>query len=153
MSGMPLETCWAFSERWNNKFYYKVASCWLFLMSHTTMHGSMNVKVLCTSRLILISLSLCNLVWVSKPQGSTFDLGVLLRKLWGDFWSRSDTVLLEAINISTLHKKLLSIFCTQRHGVRSSQFSWQWGLYDMSNTRINRTLCADRKLIGLQLAY
>ena len=33
MSGMPLETCWAFSERWNNKFYYKVASCWLFLLN------------------------------------------------------------------------------------------------------------------------
>jgi len=23
---------------------YKVASCWLFLLSHTTMHGSMNIK-------------------------------------------------------------------------------------------------------------
>ena len=34
MSGMPLETCWAFNERWNNKFYYNVASCWLFLLSH-----------------------------------------------------------------------------------------------------------------------
>jgi len=44
MSGMTLETCWAFNERWNNKFYYKVASCWLFLLSHTTMHGSMNIK-------------------------------------------------------------------------------------------------------------
>jgi hypothetical protein len=32
-SGTPLETCWAFNERWNNKFYYKVASCWLFLPS------------------------------------------------------------------------------------------------------------------------
>jgi hypothetical protein len=31
MSGMPLETCSAFNERWNNKFYYKVAYCWLFL--------------------------------------------------------------------------------------------------------------------------
>jgi hypothetical protein len=30
---MPLETCWAFNERWNNKLYYKVASCWLFLLS------------------------------------------------------------------------------------------------------------------------
>ena len=47
MSGMPLETCCAFNERWNNKFYYKVASYWLFLLSHTTMHGSMNVKLLC----------------------------------------------------------------------------------------------------------
>ena len=44
MSGMPLETCWAFNERWDNEFYYKVASCWLFLLSHTTMHGSMNIK-------------------------------------------------------------------------------------------------------------
>jgi hypothetical protein len=44
MSGVPLETCWAFNERWNNKFYYKVASGWLFLLSHTAMHGSMNIK-------------------------------------------------------------------------------------------------------------
>ena len=44
MSGMPLETCWAVNELWNNKFCYKVASCWLFLLSHTTMHGSMNIK-------------------------------------------------------------------------------------------------------------
>jgi len=44
MSGMPLETCWAFNKSWNNKFYYKVASCWLFLLIHTTMHGSMNIK-------------------------------------------------------------------------------------------------------------
>jgi len=34
MSGVPLETCWAFNERWNNKFCYKVASCWLFLLNH-----------------------------------------------------------------------------------------------------------------------
>jgi hypothetical protein len=32
VSGMPLETCWAFNKFWNNKFYYKVASCWLFLL-------------------------------------------------------------------------------------------------------------------------
>ena len=44
MSGMPLETCWAFNKFCNNKFYYKVASCWLFLLIHTTMHGSMNIK-------------------------------------------------------------------------------------------------------------
>jgi len=39
MSGVPLETCWAFNERWVNKFYYKVASCWLFLLSH--LYGSL----------------------------------------------------------------------------------------------------------------
>ena len=32
MSGRPLETCWALNKRWNNKFYYKAASCWLFLL-------------------------------------------------------------------------------------------------------------------------
>jgi hypothetical protein len=31
MSGVSLETCWAFKKHWNNKFYYRVASCWLFL--------------------------------------------------------------------------------------------------------------------------
>jgi hypothetical protein len=46
MSGVPLETCWDFNERWNNKFCYKVASCWLFLLSHTTIHRSMNMKLL-----------------------------------------------------------------------------------------------------------
>ena len=54
MSGMPLETCWAFNERWNNKFYYKVASCWLFLLSHTTMHGSMNIKVVLIQLILLM---------------------------------------------------------------------------------------------------
>jgi len=37
MSGIPLKTCWAFNERWNNKFCYKVASCWLFLLSHSSI--------------------------------------------------------------------------------------------------------------------
>jgi len=43
MSDVPLETCWAFNVLWNNKFRYQVASCWLLLLSHTTMHGSMNI--------------------------------------------------------------------------------------------------------------
>jgi len=30
MSGVPLEKCWAFNKLWNNKFYYKAASCWYF---------------------------------------------------------------------------------------------------------------------------
>jgi hypothetical protein len=34
MSGMALETCWAFNKLWNNKLYYKVASCWLFSLIH-----------------------------------------------------------------------------------------------------------------------
>ena len=48
MSGVPLETRSAFNKRWNNKFCYKVASCWLLLLNHTTMHGSMNIKLKCS---------------------------------------------------------------------------------------------------------
>jgi hypothetical protein len=32
MNGVPLETYWAFIERWHNKFYCDVAFCWLFLL-------------------------------------------------------------------------------------------------------------------------
>jgi hypothetical protein len=41
MSEIPFKTCKKF---WNNKFYYKVPCCWLFLLIHTTMHGFMNIK-------------------------------------------------------------------------------------------------------------
>ena len=34
MSGIPLETCWAFNVLWNNKFRYQVPSCWLLLLSY-----------------------------------------------------------------------------------------------------------------------
>jgi hypothetical protein len=44
MSVVPLEIYWAFNERWNSKFYYKVAACWLFLLCHNTMHRSMNIR-------------------------------------------------------------------------------------------------------------
>jgi len=48
MSGMPLETYCALNKFWNNKFYYKVACGWLFLLIHTTMHGPMNIKFIST---------------------------------------------------------------------------------------------------------
>jgi len=38
MSGVPLETCWAFNKLWNNKFYYKAASCWYFYCVHFTYY-------------------------------------------------------------------------------------------------------------------
>ena len=54
MSDMPLETCWAFNKFWNNKFYYKFATCWLFLLIHTTMHEFMNIKSICTSNNVFL---------------------------------------------------------------------------------------------------
>jgi hypothetical protein len=31
MGGMSPETRWEIKKHWNNKFYYKVASCWFFI--------------------------------------------------------------------------------------------------------------------------
>ena len=48
MSGMTLERCWAFNKFWNNKFYYKVASCWLFILIHTTRsYQDLNPRLWC----------------------------------------------------------------------------------------------------------
>ena len=49
MSGMPLEICWAFNERWNNTFCYKVASCWLFLLRKKKKAGMCRKFVLINS--------------------------------------------------------------------------------------------------------
>ena len=48
MSGIPLETCWAFNERWNNKFCYKVASCWFFywIIIRCTDPWILNLKII-----------------------------------------------------------------------------------------------------------
>ena len=42
MSVMPLETCSAFNKFWNNKFNYKVASCWLFLLIEMTSNYNLH---------------------------------------------------------------------------------------------------------------
>jgi len=43
MNGMPFETCLALNKLWNNKFYYRVASCWLYLLIHS-LRGEMYMK-------------------------------------------------------------------------------------------------------------
>ena len=44
MSDIMLETCWTINVLWNNKI--PLLSCILLVIatSHTTMHGSMNIK-------------------------------------------------------------------------------------------------------------
>ena len=51
VNGVPLETCWASNKLWNNKFYYKVSSCWLFLLIFPTYFMFPNLWVLCWSLL------------------------------------------------------------------------------------------------------
>jgi hypothetical protein len=44
MGGVSLETCSA-SYKYEIKFWYTVASCWIFYVNYTMMHGSTNIKV------------------------------------------------------------------------------------------------------------
>jgi len=46
MRNVPLETCWAFNKFLNNKFYYKFASCWLFLLIHDSSVAQHIVQLL-----------------------------------------------------------------------------------------------------------
>jgi hypothetical protein len=43
MGGVSPETCWA-SHKYETKFWYTVASCWIFFVNYTVMHGSTNIK-------------------------------------------------------------------------------------------------------------
>jgi len=42
MGGVSPETCWA-SYKYEIKFWYTVAFCWIFFVNYTKMHGSTNV--------------------------------------------------------------------------------------------------------------
>jgi len=41
MGGVSPKTCWAIKKHWNNKFYYKVASCWFFLWDSQDLSETM----------------------------------------------------------------------------------------------------------------
>jgi len=43
MGGVSPETFWA-SHKYEIKFWYTVASCWIFFVNYTMMHGSTNIK-------------------------------------------------------------------------------------------------------------
>jgi hypothetical protein len=47
MSGMPLKTCWAFNKFWNNKFYYNIRSCWLFLLTQISSSQHLALPPIC----------------------------------------------------------------------------------------------------------
>ena len=77
MSGVPLETCWAFNKLWNNKFYYGAASCWYFywiihdarIHEYQILVGSYGVRLheFCPNSLF-VSL-LLGLVWDTPTVG------------------------------------------------------------------------------------
>jgi len=58
MSGVPLETCWAFNKLWNNKFYYKAASCWCFYrIIHNARIHEYQIYVYCTLTEVFLNLT------------------------------------------------------------------------------------------------
>jgi len=88
MNGMPLETCWALNKFWNNKFYYKVASCLLFLLSHTAMHGSTNIKFKCVLSLVQFVLD-CVCIFVATLTHIALLLSPYLQLLVDFFFTTS----------------------------------------------------------------
>jgi hypothetical protein len=44
MGGVSPETCWASYKHEIKKFWYTVASCWIFYMNYTMMHGSTYIR-------------------------------------------------------------------------------------------------------------
>jgi len=83
MSGMALETRWAFNEQWNNKFYYKVASCWLFLFSFTCVFSNTFYDSMCAA-LAKHGVNYTIRQWIrATPEGrlATVTLGGLSRSI------------------------------------------------------------------------
>ena len=76
MSSMPPETCWAVNERWNNEFCYKVASCWLFLLSCNISFVSW------IYRIYLKSLGKFRSQFPTT-QGNKFIINICLQSFWG----------------------------------------------------------------------
>jgi len=71
MGGVSPETCWA-SYKYEIKFWYTVASCWIFYVNCTMMHGSTNIKWLINRKECGRKRSCCNwwqypvFVWISR---------------------------------------------------------------------------------------
>ena len=66
MSGVSLETCWTIKKHWNDKFYYTVSSCWIFLYDwyEYFYRFSAKVNVIYVANLT-VHLNVVLLVWPS----------------------------------------------------------------------------------------
>ena len=58
------------NERWNNKFYYRVASCWLFLLNHVS------------NAFIFLERRLQSYQIYSGDKNSNTGVGIILSKEW-----------------------------------------------------------------------
>ena len=70
MGGVSSETRWASYKYWIIKFWYIVASCWIFFMNCTMLHGSTNVILQFLFRLIFLFSILAH--QASYPMGTGF---------------------------------------------------------------------------------
>jgi hypothetical protein len=70
MTGVSLETCWVIKKQWNNKFYYTVAPCWLFLydLHLCVLYSSLDKEQLfiCTALSDLIFITEAECIWRSE---------------------------------------------------------------------------------------
>jgi len=115
MSSMPLETCSAFNKLWNNKFYYKVASCWLFLLIPTTMHGSMSIK--------FRDLYVCKECYLTTMSNAKVN-PIFGRGWMKEIWLQSNgRIILTGQNSSTERKPCISAIFSATNPTRSALWS------------------------------
>jgi hypothetical protein len=76
MSGVPLETYWAFKKLWNNKFYYKAASCWYFYWVYC-MYSQ--VSDTCT---FILTVPPIVSIWDPRMHYKYWYIGSVLQKAW-----------------------------------------------------------------------
>jgi len=99
MSGVPLETCWAFNERWNNKFCYKIASCWLFLLKHKTPSEHLKLTALQSFRTFEIdSITILQNIW----NWQHYNPSELLKLIAIQSFRASETVALQSFRTSEI---------------------------------------------------
>jgi hypothetical protein len=62
MDGVSPETCWD-SYKYKIKFWYTLASCWIFYMNYIIMHGSTNITVFIWRRMCCAVTDEALIVW------------------------------------------------------------------------------------------
>jgi len=151
MSGVPLKTCWAFNKLWNNKFYYKAASCWCFYwvmlrctdpwMSNLRMNRSLSgCKIysllnfyLCKKYVFFLSFFLFWTVLKSKIQLIRYNKSIQTR-------SHAHIILYQCCSISSpVQKQQIHIINDQRKAVytvtqrnqRNNWCEWYQNIYEI----------------------
>jgi hypothetical protein len=121
MSGVPLETCWAFNKLWNNKFYYKLLLVVISTESYydARIHEYQKVLYLFPIR------PLHGLSKFARSQRVRFVLFVFFSP-----WERNTNSVWQKTNWRW-YKYVLSQLCTEEQKIHCSLLSSYWRMNNL----------------------